>query len=82
MKTYFSTRQTKASDVKESGATINSKQPVVINQNLTVFGESVQQITGKHVKDVPQSAQKEMNRVDQWINEWKQGMLRIDAGLY
>ena len=52
-------------------------------QNATVFGEYTPQKSAKTVNDFPQSSfNKEMSRVEQWINEWKQGMLRIEGGRY
>ena len=53
------------------------------SENPTIFGDSVSQVSVKPVTNIPQSSfKREVSRVEQWINEWKKGMMRIEAGNY
>jgi len=53
------------------------------NENPTIFGESDSQTPEKVYASIPQPAiLREISRVEQWINEWKLGIMKIEAGSY
>ena len=71
--------------LKKEGLTEVSLRKVITprNENPTIFGDSVSQVSVKPVTNIPQSSfKREVSRVEQWINEWKKGMMRIEAGNY
>ena len=82
MKANHTTNQTQTLTAVDLQSTYNcsfDNNTASISENPTVFGESDQQNPFKSASQIPQSS---FSRVEQWISEWKQGIMRIEAGLY
>ena len=85
MKTNFNINQTETATAEASQEIISAQvtnSSEIPSENPTIFGEPDKQNQQKSVQQITQTRHKEISRVEQWINEWKQGMMRIEAGLY